>query len=166
MRKFLILVLFLYILALLQTSFLIHFNIDGQVPNLILISILLLIFLEKPEEKFSFFGALAGGLLLDVFSSSFLGISIIVLLLMTFVLKKVCRILKELNVSWFLILLFFSLIFYNLFSSLIGHLVLFDITSFQINLSKVLAFEFFYNLVLGAIAFCFRFIFQRYVFIK
>ncbi|MFC1630219.1 hypothetical protein ACFL06_01640 [Patescibacteria group bacterium] len=71
-------------MALLQTSFLVHFNIEGQVLNLILISLLLLIFFEKPADNFSFFAAFIGGFFLDVFSAAFLGTSILILLLLTF----------------------------------------------------------------------------------
>lgn len=99
MKKFLLLILFFYILVLLQTSFLIHFNILGWwgwSPNLILISVILISFLEKPENNFGFFSAFAGGFFLDIFSESFFGFNILILtatvLFIKFIFKKYVRI--------------------------------------------------------------------------
>ena len=166
MQRFLILFLFFYILSLIQTGFLIHFNIKGGLPNLLLISVFLSIFLENPRKNFSFFGALVGGFFLDIFSNSFLGISIITLLLMTFLLKRVMLILRELNIFWFLILLFVSMNFYNLFSPFINSLILFKITSFQIDFTEVFVVEVIYNLILGLIIFYLLRFFKKYVFIR
>ena len=90
-----------YILFLLQTSFLAHFNIAGMVPNLILISIILINFFEKPSGDSGLFSAVSGGFFLDMFSGaavgplSFIGFHILIYLLIAifikFLLKKHVR---------------------------------------------------------------------------
>ncbi|MCH8741947.1 hypothetical protein IH779_03545 [Patescibacteria group bacterium] len=166
MKKGLVLILFFYILALIQTSFLVHFNIEEQVPNLILIALVLLTFFEKPEEKLSFFGAGIGGFFLDIFSNVFLGTSIIALLLMTFLFKKLLEIIKGLNILWFLIFIFLSLVFYNLFSNLVSFFISQDITAIQISLGKVFIIKSTYNLILGLIAFYIISLLKKYVFAR
>lgn len=166
MKKSLVLILFFYILALIQTSFLVHFNIEGQVPNLILIALVLLIFFEKPEEKLSFFGAGVGGFFLDIFSNVFLGTSIIALLLMTFLFKKLVKIIKGLNVLWLLIFIFLSLVFFDLFSNLVSFFIARDITAIQVNLGKVFIIESTYNLTLGLIVFYIISLLKKYVFVR
>lgn len=166
MRKFFIFILFFYLLTLIQTSFLIHFNIMGQVPNLILIALVLLIFFEKPEENFSFFAAFTGGFFLDIFSNVFLGTSIIALLLMTFLFKKLVKIIEGLNILWLLIFIFLSLVFYNLFSDLVSSFISRDITAIQINLGKVFIIESTYNLILGLIVFYIISLLKKHVFAR
>ena len=91
MKKSLFIILFFYFLVLLQTSFLVHFSLWGYVPNLILISVVLLnIFI--PNVKLGVGAALIGGFLLDVFSSNFFGFWILILLgisiFIQYILKK------------------------------------------------------------------------------
>ena len=69
MKRILFFLLFFYLLALIQTSFLVHFDIGGVSLNLILISVVLFNFLEKPWKKTGFLVAVIGGLYLDLFSS-------------------------------------------------------------------------------------------------
>ena len=95
MKKFLLLILFFYILVLLQTSFLLHFNIlgwwVGWSPNLILISVILISFLEKPENNSGFFSAFLGGFFLDIFSESFFGFNILILTVIVFFIKFIFK---------------------------------------------------------------------------
>lgn len=94
-KKILILILFFYILVLLQTSFLVHFNIKGIVPNLVLVSVILINFFEKPKEYLGFLSAIIGGFFLDVFSENFIGFYILILvglaIFIKFILKKYVR---------------------------------------------------------------------------
>lgn len=96
MKKYLVLILFLYFLTLFQTSFLIHFNISGIIPNLILISVILINFFESPSKNSGIFSAFIGGFFLDIFSENFFGfwtlILIIITLFIKFILKKYVRI--------------------------------------------------------------------------
>jgi len=141
MRKILILILIavFYILTLFQSSFLVHFNISGVVPNLVLILVCLLSFFEKPNQHLGIFGAIIGGFFLDIFSNSFIGISIIVLIIISFFIKKSLHFLKETSerypIIYFLPLFIFSLIFYDLALVLVS----------QFNLSLGFLIEIIYN---------------------
>jgi len=97
MKKILILIPFLYILTLFQTSFLIHFNVFleggfwGWVLNLILIAVILITVLEKPEKNSSIFLGGCGGFFLDIFSENFIGFHILILLGLSLFIKFILR---------------------------------------------------------------------------
>ena len=96
MFKKIILILFLlYILTLIQSSFLVHFTIFGIVPNLVLILVLLINLFTPLNDWFGVVSALIGGFFLDVFSSAHFGffgfytlIFLILSLFLNFILKK------------------------------------------------------------------------------
>lgn len=94
-KEILILALFLYILALLQTSFLIHFNIAGIVPNLILITVIILNFFEDSRKNSGIISAFLGGFFLDIFSNRPMGFYILILIALAifikFILKRYVR---------------------------------------------------------------------------
>lgn len=90
-KKILILVILLYFLALLQTSFLVHFRILGRVPNLILILVILWSIFEKPKKYYGITNALIGGFFLDIFSSRPIGFYILILLTLVIFLKIIIR---------------------------------------------------------------------------
>jgi rod shape-determining protein MreD len=69
----LVIVILLYLFALLQVSFLPHFAIAGQVPNLVFILFFILVFFE---EDYLFWYAALAGFLLDVFFFPHIGIAI------------------------------------------------------------------------------------------
>jgi len=91
MKKFLVLSLLLYILCLLQTSFLVSFSARGFVLNLVLIAVILINMLENPREMTGIFLAVSGGLFLDIFSERFFGFWIAILLLSAIFLKFVLK---------------------------------------------------------------------------
>jgi len=91
MRKSLILIIFFYILALLQTSFLIHFSFSKIVPNLLLITVLILNILEEPRENNGIFGAVASGFFWDIFSDKFIGFHILILAGIAVLIKLILR---------------------------------------------------------------------------
>jgi len=97
MRRFLTLVLFFYILALLQTSFLVSFNIFGVIPNLILISVILINLFERstvptqPKNYSGVFSAFAGGFFLDIFSAGLMGYWVLILLGLAIFIKIILR---------------------------------------------------------------------------
>ena len=95
--KYLVIILFFYFFAILQNSFLVHFNIFGITPNFILIFCFLLIFFSpygRPAQgRENYFYAIVAGFFLDVFSHSYFGVSIISLLITTFLLKKTLQLL-------------------------------------------------------------------------
>ena len=90
-KKILILIILLYFLALLQTSFLVHFRIWGIIPNLILVLVILWNFFEKEQALAGLFCALAAGLLLDIFSNRFIGFSVLISLVIAIFIKLIIR---------------------------------------------------------------------------
>ncbi|MCP6726714.1 MAG: hypothetical protein KJI69_01570 [Patescibacteria group bacterium] len=94
LKNFLIFILFL-ILIIFQTTFLVHISIFGIVPNLIFGFIFLYAFFEASGDIKSFWYAIVGGVLLDIFSGYFFGFWVILLLgivlLVKFVIKSYVR---------------------------------------------------------------------------
>ncbi|MCD6402564.1 rod shape-determining protein MreD [bacterium] len=91
MKKFLILAIFFYILAILETSFFIHFKFFSFLPNLILISQILITLFEKPYKTDALYSAILAGFFLDIFSEKPLGFNIITLFFITFFLKEILK---------------------------------------------------------------------------
>ncbi|KPJ71471.1 hypothetical protein AMJ50_01950 [Parcubacteria bacterium DG_74_3] len=91
MKKISLLIIFFYLIALIQTSFLIHFKILRFFPNLILVFQILLTLLEEPKEKLTLFSAIFAGFFWDIFSENPLGLGILILFSITFFLKLVLR---------------------------------------------------------------------------
>lgn len=149
-KNILILIFFFYFLVLIQGGLLIHFNILGKIPNLVLISLLVFLFLEKPKSNFAFFTAFLAGFFLDLSSGNFFGQNILILLILSYLLKRSLFLIKNLNFIWLSILLIFSLIFYNLSLTFIlsfGKMV--DISQFQQVFKVGFFIEILYNLILG-----------------
>jgi rod shape-determining protein MreD len=67
-------ILILYFLALLQTSFLVHLNFMGAIPNLVLMAVILINFFEDSDKKFGLVCGFLGGVFLDAFSGNFFGL--------------------------------------------------------------------------------------------
>jgi rod shape-determining protein MreD len=78
MKNVLFVIFSFYILILFQTSFLVHFNIMGVIPNFILLAVALINFIEEPGRKLGIFAGFLGGLFLDAFSSNFFGFYILI----------------------------------------------------------------------------------------
>jgi rod shape-determining protein MreD len=97
MKKILILIPVFYILALFQTSFLIHFNIFlggdffGWILNLVLIAVILITVFENPEKSTGIFSAFIGGFFLDIFSENFIGFHVLILLTLVFLIKFIFK---------------------------------------------------------------------------
>lgn len=71
-KKILFFILIFYILTLIQTSFLVHFNVSGMIPNLVLITVIFInIFNSSQWQKIS--SAVIGGFYLDIFSLNNIG---------------------------------------------------------------------------------------------
>lgn len=93
-KRILALIILFYILALFQSSFLVHFNFFlGQLGwSLILISVILINLLERSKNCLGYFSAGIGGFFLDIFSKNFIGFYILILMGITifikFILKK------------------------------------------------------------------------------
>ena len=100
MRKILILAILFYILVLLQTSFLVHFNIFGHVPNFILLLVVVLSISEPPTiffkkvaggENSGVWGAVFGGFFLDIFSSGPIGFQILIYMAISIFIKLILK---------------------------------------------------------------------------
>lgn len=152
MKRILIFVLFFYLLVLIQTSFLIHFNISSVVPNLILISVILVNFFEKAWKNTGLLIAAIGGFYLDLFSNFQLGISLFTLIILAFLIKRALKILREKNILYFIPIFIFAVIFYNLVSTLFSSVLRLSFPpSFAFNKLKML--EIIYNLGIGVFGF-------------
>ena len=79
--------LLLYACALLQMSFLVHFFPSGLVPNLIILTVLLLSVFERSETVASMGAALFGGFLIDIFSGGVIGFWSLVLFFTSIFIK-------------------------------------------------------------------------------
>jgi|GEM_PF-2452365 len=165
MKKFLLSIVFFYILSLAQTSFFASLISPNKLPNLILISVILFIFFEKPRENFSFFIAFLGGIFIDILSYNFFGITVIFLLILTYLLKNIISSLKRVTVLWFSILSLGFLIIYNLFSEFISY---FFQSSFQeksppqFNYGTLLSFQLIYNFILLLLIYYLLSFFKKY----
>ncbi|MFH1575801.1 MAG: rod shape-determining protein MreD [Candidatus Nealsonbacteria bacterium] len=90
-KRVLILFSVLYLLALSQMSFFIHFRILGIIPNFILILVLMINIFEKPQKNTGIFAGFIGGFFLDIFSSNFIGFYTLILLTLFFLIKIIFR---------------------------------------------------------------------------
>ena len=105
LKEILILFFAFYFLTLVQTGFFIHFRILNQVPNLILVFLFLIIFFDQEFLINLFFlETILAGFFLDLISSRFLGISIIILFLGAFFLKKILKSIRKQNIFSFIFL--------------------------------------------------------------
>jgi rod shape-determining protein MreD len=117
--KYLIIILLFYLFALLQNSFFAHLNLFGAVPNFIFITFFLLVFFGKKDSYYRvIFYAVLAGLFLDIFSSVYIGISMVLLIIIGAAIKKTQSLLKEKKAVYpfvyFLTLFFCSLTAYDL----------------------------------------------------
>ena len=89
-KKIIFFILIFYILTLIQTSFLVHFNVSGVIPNLVLIAVIFInLFNVSWQQKVS--AAVIGGFYLDIFSlndvGGFFGFYTLILIGFSFFLK-------------------------------------------------------------------------------
>lgn len=90
-KRALILILFLYLLILLETSFFAHFVLLKWLPNTVLLTVIIYNLLENPKKKFGIYFALTAGFLLDVFSTKIIGFYMLILLIVTLLLKFIFK---------------------------------------------------------------------------
>lgn len=99
-KKILGTILLFYLFALLQNSFFTHFSLFGAVPNLVFVFFFLLVFFIKhgsysDQNYIIIFLSVTAGIFLDISSFSFLGLSVIMLAVIGFALKKIQSLLKN-----------------------------------------------------------------------
>ena len=147
--KYIIIALIFFVLALFQTSFLPYFNIAGTVPNLVFILFFILTFFDESGNYYEgFFLSIIAGFLLDVFSPSYFGISIVSLLIIYFTTKSINYFLKEREEKY--IIIYFLLIFLLCF--FVYHLFLYMFLD-SIIFNENMTIEFLYNLGFALIGF-------------
>ncbi|MCD6550077.1 hypothetical protein J7K24_00860 [bacterium] len=153
MKKFLFFVLFFYILILIQSSFLSHFCFGGGFLNLILIALILLNFFEDPRKKSCFLVAAIGGFYLDVFSNFYIGSSIVVLILMIFLAKKILNLLHKRNIINFVLVFLVVFVGYNFGVYFLNSLLVFSFST--LFLKRVGLWSVICNLIFGLLVFFF-----------
>lgn len=145
--KALIIILLFYFFAVLQNSFLAHFNIYGATPNIIFIFFFLLMFFEGQKSYYQIISwSIAAGFFLDVFSSSYFGVSIAILLLIGILTKKIVNSLKEKRDEYPLV--YFAPLFLGFF---ISYEIILPLRAF--NFSWTIYIEIIYNLILAFLGF-------------
>jgi len=108
--KYIVWFLLLYPLVIIQASFLPHLSVRGVTPDLIFIVIFLWIFLFPKEKKFIYILSIAGGLLLENYSIlPFFGLSVVALLLIILLVKKLGSVMQGFSI--FSLLIIFSAAF-------------------------------------------------------
>lgn len=90
-KEALFLLILFYFLILLQTSFLVQFNVFGVIPNFILILVIFINLFEKPKSYSGVFAGFVGGLFLDIFSSGIIGFHLLILLGIAIFIKLILR---------------------------------------------------------------------------
>jgi rod shape-determining protein MreD len=92
MNKYLFFILsffFFYFLALLETSFFIHFSFFTFLPSLLFICQIILVLLEDPDRNLSMLSAFWAGFFWDIFSSRIFGVGILLMISLTLILKLI-----------------------------------------------------------------------------
>lgn len=145
-----------YFFAILQNSFFIHFNLFGAVPDLVFALFFLLIFFAGKKRNYTIlFCALAAGLFSDIFSHSYLGVSVILLMAIGYLAKKTQMSLNERGdkypFAYFISLFIVSLIVYSLFLGLFFYFM--GLAIAPIDFSLEFAFKIIYSLFFASVLF-------------
>jgi rod shape-determining protein MreD len=154
--KYIFITVLFYLLAILQNSFFAHFNLFGATPNLVFIFFLLIVFFEKQRLNYIIiFYASIAGLLLDIFSSGHIGVSMVLLIMIGLLIKKIHSLLSEKNEKYsfiyFFTLFLFSFIIYKL--SLGIYFYFSNDQNNLINFDWKIVFDMIYNLFFASIIF-------------
>lgn len=161
-QKIGVIILLFYFFALLQNSFLVHFSFFGAVPNLVFILFFLLAFFEKKHSNlYIIFLAITAGFCMDILFYSYMGPSIITLLILGFLMKKVQLSLKNSNDEYpfvyFAPLFIFCLLFFDFVLNLYNYY--FESALFLININLVYTLSTFCNIF---VAFLFFYLYKRF----
>jgi rod shape-determining protein MreD len=161
-------IIIFYFLALLQASFLPQLNIAGVTPNFVFILFFILIFFSDKKDASvnyeNFFLGIICGFFLSVFSKSFFGAEIVVLVFISFFVKKIQQQLVEKNkkypLTYFAPLFIISFVIFELFSWLVFY---FYNHISPANFSWLFLAEIIYNLLFAIAGF---YIFKKFFVIK
>ena len=89
--RYIAVIITLYIITILQTSFFLHFFPHGAVLNLVVLSIIVFSIFEKPDSDFGLVAALFGGFFLDMFSTKPIGFWTLTLVVFALLLHIVLK---------------------------------------------------------------------------
>jgi len=112
-KNIILFIIFFLFLVIFQTSFLIPFSVLGKIPNLGLVFLFLVLFFNKNSFKSFPVESIIAGILLDVFYGGFLGLSGIILFLISLLFQWIFENVRKQNILVFGFLLFFFLTFYQ-----------------------------------------------------
>ncbi|MBI3631479.1 MAG: hypothetical protein HY219_01260 [Candidatus Staskawiczbacteria bacterium] len=154
--KLLIIFLLFGLLGILQTSFLVHFNIMGAVLNLIFILFFLTVFFEESQKYIQgIFSAVAAGFFLDALSSFYFGVSIVSLLIIYSAIKYTIYLLKKKRdkypIVYFTPLFVLFFIIYNLSLTIVVYFL--DASHLMPVFDWIFIIEIFYNLIFAFFGF-------------
>ncbi len=94
--KYIFIFFLFYLFAMLQSSFFAHFSLFGAVPNFIFIFFFLIVFFTPKKMNYIIlFYAIIAGLFLDIFSYTYFGASVVLLIIIGYLTKKMQASLKE-----------------------------------------------------------------------
>ena len=118
-KKYIIKALLLAIFLFLQTGFLPHFSLYGQVPNLIFAFFFIIAFFGQDKlGPYEIYCVIIFGTILDILISDIIGVSVLTFLIIALVLKRIQNILSEKNgkypLSNFMILFLVFFIIFDL----------------------------------------------------
>ena len=154
-KKVLFIIILFYFFALLQNSFFTHFSFFGAIPNLVFIFFFLLVFFSKNNSLQVCFFAAVAGFFLDIFSYTYIAPSIILLLLIGFLLKKIQLSLKNRQDSHpFIYFLPLFIIFLSIYDLLMGlYLYFLDSNKIIMNFGIENIFNVIYSTLIASLAF-------------
>lgn len=152
-----VIVLSLYLFSIIQTSFLVHFNIVGAVPNLIFILFTVIIFFsafKKPSLNWEdFLVSIVAGFFLDVLSSTYFGLSIAFLIITAFFIKKSLALLQaspeKYPITYYAPIFVFSFVIYTALATLSSYYL--HLTTLSFN--WMFFVEVIYNLIFALLIF-------------
>ena len=89
--KIILIGLFLYFLALFESTVLAYFPLLEKTPNLLLLTVICWNLFENPEKKSGLYLAFFAGLLTDIFSLRPLGFNILIFIAVAYIMKLAFR---------------------------------------------------------------------------
>jgi len=153
--KYILIVLAFYFISLIQNSFLSHFIVFGVTPNLLLALVCLNTFLDESQSCSGLVSAISAGAFLDILNGSFLGVSILAMLLVCLFIRKTLVYLIdfpiEYSILYFIPILAISSVLYMFIVNLLFCLFSWSIF-LSFNIWAILG-EVFLNVILGVIGF-------------
>ena len=152
-QKILLIIILFFLFALLQNTFFAQFNLFGANLNLVFILYILILFFEVDTGYFLW--AIIAGFLLDIFSYTSFGPSIVLLIIIGFLLKKTQALLKnkeeKFPFSYFLPLFAIFLLIYELFLSIYFHY--FDLNKIAMISGWQIVYSIIYNSIIASALF-------------